>query len=67
MAGELRVHYNETSEPKDENEVDGPTSSNNDRRRATTRSITKNTTTSARTMNWDSEFDPDDKDYVFSS
>ena len=67
VAGELEVDYNETSEPKDENEIDGPTSSNNDRRRAATRNITKITTTSARTMNWDNEFDPDDKDYVFSS
>ena len=43
------VHYNETSDAEDENEKDGPTSSNNDRRRAATRNTTENT---------------DDKDYV---
>ena len=49
---------------KDGNEIDSPKSSNNDRRRATTRNSTKNTTTSTGTMNEDSESDPDNKNYV---
>ena len=44
--------------------MDGPKSSNKDRRRAPTRNTTKNTTTSAGTMNGNNASDPYDKDYV---
>ena len=64
VAGQLEVHYNLTSEAEGENEIDGPTSSNRDRKRTATRNMTKNTTTSPGTMNEDSKCDPDDKDYV---
>ena len=56
VVGELEVYYNETGEAQGENEIDGPTSS--------TRSTTKDTTISAGTTNEDSEFDPDNEDYV---
>ena len=59
---ELEVHYNETSELEDENEIERPISNNNDRKRAATRNTTKNTTTSAGTTNEYSESDPDDID-----
>ena len=63
MAGELEVHYNETSEVEDENKIDGQTGSNNDRNRAPTRNTTKNTTTSAGKMIGESEVDPNNEDF----
>ena len=64
MAGELKVHYNLTSEADGKNEIDSPTSSNRDRKKITTRNTTKNITTFPGRMNEDSECDPDDEDYV---
>ena len=62
--GELDVNYNLNIEAKSENEIDGPTSSNKDRKRTTTRNTTKNTATSPGTMNEASECDSDDEDYM---
>ena len=44
--------------------IERPISSNNDRKRATTRNTTKNTITSAETTNEYNESDTDDTNYV---